>query len=206
MNVTPLFSIPVASDKLDDVDHDSILERLKTLNYETVAANNALISSPPDQVMEDNLFSDLKKSLMIYFNGFVYDILKFENISFSINCSWVNLHKTGQFGQPHTHPNSFYTCVYFPHDVLSDQGDLFFHNESIQTFINKVIDPQISEYNLMNSQAWSFTPKKGEIYIFPSHLNHSVGVNENSADRYSVACNFWVNQFTDKRRTKFISI
>ena len=206
MNIVPLFSIPVATDTLGEIDHDFILEKCKTLEYETVSANNALMNSSSDQVLEDDIFSDLKESLMFYFNGFVNDILKFENISFSMSCSWVNLHKTGHFGHPHMHPNSLYSCVYYPHDVSSDQGDLFFHNETTQTYISRTLDPQIGEYNIMNSNRWSFTPKKGEVYIFPSHLIHSVGVNKSDNDRYSIACNFWVDQFISTTRTKSLRL
>lgn len=213
MNVAPLFSIPCATDTLDEIDHDSILERLKSLDYKMVSVNNAMIQEPrdssfgPDQLLEDELFSDLKNSILIHFHRFIDEVLQFDDIAFYINCSWVNLHRTGHWGHQHYHANALYSCVYYPHDVEDNQGDLRFSApDAINTYISSAVDPRIKEYNILNSKEWKFRPKKGEIYFFPAHLTHSTGVNESDVDRYSIACNFWIKNYNDNRRSKCIYI
>ena len=46
------------------------------------------------------------------------------------------------------------------------------------------------EYNETNSTTWTYVPKNGDIYLFPSFLKHSVEKNLNKKNRYSLAFNF----------------
>jgi uncharacterized protein (TIGR02466 family) len=54
------------------------------------------------------------------------------------------------------------------------------------------MDPsdQIEEYNLMNSNSMKYKPKSGDVYLFPSHLNHSTTKNESDEQRICISFNY----------------
>ena len=47
-------------------------------------------------------------------------------------------------------------------------------------------------YNEFNGDNYSFTPRNGDLLIFPSTLKHSVTYNEVDIERYSIAFNYMV--------------
>lgn len=206
IDITPLFSIPVASTNLSELNHDTLFEKIKNVEYITAGANNALMSKS-DHILESPDFLDLKNSIMSKFETYVYRVLNFKNVKFFINCSWANLHYADHWAHSHYHPNSFYSGVYYPHDVDENLGNICFHcPDSRQSYIPTTLDPKIEEFNIINSRRWCFNPKKGDVIIFPSHLPHTVGQNKTKIDRYSIAFNFWIEQFSDDRRSKCLEI
>ena len=49
------------------------------------------------------------------------------------------------------------------------------------------------EHNNFNSSNWGFTPKTGDLYIFPSNMVHGIAELEMDFDRYSLAGNYMIN-------------
>ena len=45
------------------------------------------------------------------------------------------------------------------------------------------------EYNQFNSNTFNFIPEHQSLIFFPSHLNHRIGMQRNSENRYSIAFN-----------------
>ena len=78
------------------------------------------------------------------------------------------------YQDPHVHPNSVFSCVYYA-SVPEGSGDLVFfspENEMIQLL-------EVDEYNQYSSQTFSFQPMKGDLIIFRSHVRHMVKPNHN---------------------------
>ena len=206
IDISPLFSIPVMKTNLLELNHDNLLDKIKKIEYVNVGSNNALMSKS-DQILDEKVFFKLKKIIIEKFNVYVYEVLQFKDVKFYINCSWANLHFSGHWGHSHYHPNSFYSGVYYPHDVTEDIGSICFHPpDSHQTYIPASLDPQILEFNILNSRKWCFSPQKGDLLIFPSHLPHTVNLNKTKIDRYSIAFNFWVEQFFNNNRSRCLEI
>jgi len=68
------------------------------------------------------------------------------------------------------------------------------------------LDPKIEEFNILNSRTWCFNLKKGDLIIFPSYVPHTVKQNKTNNNRYSIAFNFWVEEFFDDRRSKCLKV
>lgn len=206
MKIIPLFSTPCYVSNLEKISHRSIIDKLKKIEYDVVGSNNAMMSKS-DHILDDPLFFELKKSILSEFENFIYNHLNFQNIKFYINNSWGNVHLYGHWGQSHFHPNSFYSGVYYPQKITEENGVIIFNcPDTYPTYISTNIDPQIKEYNIINSRKWSFSLEEGDIIFFPSHLLHEVTKNLTDKKRFSIAFNFWIEEFVDERRSKYLKI
>ena len=107
-------------------------------------------------------------------------------------CSWVNMHKNGDVAQGHTHTNSMFSGVmYFK--IPENSGELRFHCPAIiPTYVTQTVLPDIVRSNVYNMREINIMPEVGMIIIFPSHLAHSVSVNESNEQRYSMAFNYFM--------------
>lgn len=89
--------------------------------------------------------------------------------------SWFSiLH--GDDLQPHTHADSHFGFVYYVNIPEGRNTPLDFHHREgryephyLFAEMNKP-----AQFNQFNSYTWSFTPKEGDMIIFPGNLPHSV--------------------------------
>jgi len=207
MKIIPLFSTPCYIENIERINHKNIIQKLEKVEYDVVGSNNAMMSKS-DHILDDHLFFKLKEKILEKFDNFIYNHLNFENIKFYINNSWVNLHCPGHWGQVHYHPNSFYSGVYYPQKIDQETGFITFScPDTYPTYISTNIDPKIKEYNIINSRKWSISLEEGDVMFFPSHLLHEVTQNLSSDQkRFSIAFNFWIDEFIDERRSKYLKI
>ncbi len=54
------------------------------------------------------------------------------------------------------------------------------------------LNPEASKQNLFNTPVNVLTPKHGDVFLFPSEINHMVENNQASEDRWSIAFNCFV--------------
>ena len=190
MEVYPLFSNPILCDIID-YDSKSINEYLEEINYEQYEYKNGY-SSLDQKILLHEKFSEVRFIIENYINCFLFEILKFKQGKIKHSCSWINLHKTGDYAQTHNHPNSFISGILYL-KVPSDCGKIYFsHPEEIPSYRTSTISPSIGEFNIYNSKVWSFEPKKNMLLIFPSHLSHGTDKNLSNLNRYSLAFNYFL--------------
>ena len=103
--------------------------------------------------------------------------------------SWANLHKKGDFAQVHAHYNSIISGVWYL-TTTSKTGKLVVHSD--HKLFGNLLDFPKRVYNEFNGDNYSFTPRNGDLLIFPSTLKHSVTHNEVDIERYSIAFNYMV--------------
>jgi uncharacterized protein (TIGR02466 family) len=98
-----------------------------------------------------------------------------------ISSLWANVHKKGGFNHVHIHPGSCFSGTYYL--KCSDlSGKLIFSDPRHGA--------EMSEYhNIIENTNYSFTPKVGSLFIFPSWLPHYVEQNLDFDDRISVSFN-----------------
>lgn len=102
-----------------------------------------------------------------------------------LNNAWININKKGSSNMQHIHPRSIMSAVFY---VKSDEdsGDLFIEDDTRQRYINELIT---YANNPLTYNTVSYKPKKGRLLIFPSWVNHGVGLNKSNEDRISIAFN-----------------
>lgn len=106
---------------------------------------------------------------------------------FEITTSWFTRAKKNQESVLHNHRNCFYSAVlYFGEYEKETVGQIDFMSP-IQSLFNYDITP--TQWNLLNSHQWSFTPDHGLLMIFPSFLYHKITHHNSKNNRYSLAFN-----------------
>jgi len=85
----------------------------------------------------------------------------------------------------HTHDNSIISGVLHLND---DDANLNFYSHK-KHFL---LDFNYKEYNMCNTNCWSSPTKKGNLFLFPSQLNHGVDNQKIKRDRISLSFNTWV--------------
>jgi len=188
VNYINVWGIPIFSNNIKI--SDKIINDLKSLPIERVHIDNGY-NSLEKYVLNQKPFILLKNSILENLNIYLYKIIKIKkNINFKLMNSWVNVHKKGDWAQEHEHSNSYISGIVYL-DVFGNSGNLIFKKENNWTNIfPKVPLIDFEEYNETNSTTWTYVPKNGDIYLFPSFLKHSVEKNLNKKNRYSLAFNF----------------
>ena len=72
-------------------------------------------------------------------------------------------------------------------------GDLEFAKSfSMPTYSSTSVKPRPLVPNILNSDTWKITPESGDVFIFPSHLEHSVGTNTSGKNRCVISFNYFL--------------
>ena len=138
---------------------------------------------------EDNYILNRKefKNIKIFLEDCCKDYLEKiicpeNNIELYITQSWLNYTKENQFHHKHSHPNSVVSGVLY---FNCNKDSIKFYNSNI----NHTIKPLIKNYNFWNSETWTFPTKTGELFMFPSSLNHGVDIKKENNIRISLSFN-----------------
>ena len=185
------FPTPVFCNNIDiDVDTK---EFLLNSSFERMTSNNGNMSENPF-ILDNEVCKGFVDKLFFQLELFVDRYLRIDDSHFEwyMQNSWVVEHNPNDFGQMHHHANSLISGVYYL-DIPEHSGDITFHKPAGLTNIFHVsTDIPFKEYTPINCGRWSFTPREGDIILFPSHLLHSIEQNETNKLRYSLAFNFHI--------------
>ena len=130
----------------------------------------------------NNLKKELTEKVKEYFNK----VLRATDVEPYITQSWLNYTETNQFHHTHNHPNSLVSGVFYI-DVDEEKDKIKFCKPGYQQLRLKVTD-----YNQWNSEHWWFPVSTGELFLFPSSLEHTVEHKKGSNTRISLAFNVFV--------------
>lgn len=116
----------------------------------------------------------------IYLNYAGYDLsftkLRVRNI-------WANEMVSGSVQTTHNHVGCVMSgCLYL--EVPIEGGEIKFHNPSLR--FDRVNLP-IKEYTELNSNIWGLQPKKGQMFMWHSHVQHGVPESIFEGVRKSIA-------------------
>jgi uncharacterized protein (TIGR02466 family) len=100
----------------------------------------------------------------------------------TLDGSWVNYFKPGQFEERHQHYPSFISGVYYLKTNGAD-GDLRFYAPS--TAMSVMNDKN----RFLAFKTANYSPQEGRLILFPSWVEHSVGMNKTQDTRVSIAFN-----------------
>jgi uncharacterized protein (TIGR02466 family) len=103
--------------------------------------------------------------------------------------SWFSLFQEHQYGQVHNHGNADVSGCYYV-ETSGDDGDLFFEdprpaNESNYVFSGRYM-----------AGRRPYTPKVGQLIMFPGYILHGIKTNSKKTDRVSLSFNI---KFIDPR-------
>ena len=180
---------------------DDLLAHLKGLDQQKIIYNSTYNGDVTNdkQVLNHDICAPLKEQVQAGLDEFLlrYYKIKFDG-NFFVHRSWVLRHRPEHWSQAHSHPNSILSGVLYL-DVPEGSGEIqFYKPENYHNWINTdTLRFMVNEWHEYNCDAWSIPPKAGQLFIFPSHLKHSVYINETKESRWSLAFDCFLEGLLD---------
>ena len=103
------------------------------------------------------------------------------NIAVKELYGWVNINNPGSYNNPHNHPKTDLSVVYYP-KVPAGSGNLILARTDAAVYGNLYNNHPIG-------REFEIRPTEGHAYIFPAHLWHWVTPNQSEEDRISITFN-----------------
>ncbi len=185
--VTGLFPTPIYFSKLErSLTKKELLfiDKYKKKVY----PNGTSVTSIDSYILNNKIFKNLKNELNLRIQDYFDKIICTKNnITPYITQSWLNYTEENQYLRAHSHGNSIISGVFY---VSSDEkldSIKFFNNPHPSTIVFNT-----KEWNIFNSESWSFSVKTGDIILFPSSLIHMVENKKGKNTRISLAFNVFV--------------
>jgi len=97
---------------------------------------------------------------------------------------WININPKGSFNQPHVHPVSRFSGVFYI-TAPENSGDICFTRDANDYALGSIC-PNNTRYS---SAQWMYAPKENRAIIFPAWVKHQVLPNESDELRISLAFN-----------------
>ena len=127
------------------------------------------------------LFQVAKAQLVEYLNGLGGNTGVVWNIQGA--GLWLNVNGRGHYNKPHNHAGTHFSGIYYV-KVPPKSGMLYFQRPSHN---NPIIEEHCK--NREYGPLFEVMPRDGDMFIFPSELNHGVYPNYSREERISVAFN-----------------
>ena len=179
--VVHLFSTPLYLTKLNV--SQSVFHFIKSQKFRY--HGNGYITH--EYILECPEMESIKNSITNEVKSYLYDTCRISDIMIpELVTSWVNLHKKGDHAPIHCHTNSIVSGVWYL-SFPENSGEFLTHTDN-KLFGNLLDFPKTE--NLFNSAFNSFTPKNGDLILFPSDLKHSVIPSKSDKERFSLAFNY----------------
>ena len=133
-------------------------------------------------LLNNPLFTPLEKSMSECVQIAVSQQKPKQAVSFRVQ-AWANVHEKGGYNVLHMHPNCLMSGCYY----LSVPK-----NPSAIVFRDPRPGPVMTQFNgdgIHSATVQGFTPKEGQLFVFPHWLEHGVETNESDELRISIAFN-----------------
>ena len=207
-NVEGVFPVPLYRTNLkDELDEDEVKSLIiDNKNDENWIENiNKNFSSNNSYILDSGL-DKMKNSLMNHINNFFFNVLGEDDSITKIKMtqSWLNFNPKGTSHHQHSHSNSIISGVLYL-SCDDKTGNFNIHRTENKLFKNFLTEKK--SYNTYTYTHMWYKPKKYDLYLFPSNLEHSVDVNESENLRISLAFNTFytgkIGSYNQKTELKF---
>lgn len=194
-HVEILYGCPVLSFKNAFKLSEKELEFIKNIEYQKFYKDNdieykdKLVQvSKSQNILNDYLpLLDLRKKINEYAGKYIDELICVDN-EFDIVQSWVSKTEPGINHHNHHHKGALFSLVYY---AQADNSKITF--DSKENFLTKGFnfDYNVKEQNILNSLEVEFTPKTGDILIFPGYIEHRAE-NLDTKEKYIIGANYFI--------------
>lgn len=171
---TPVYVTSIGNLSSEELNKIDSFEFRETSIADLVSSNTKIIDELPQ----------LKSKIEFHLKSYIDNILcPATDISLRFTQSWIN--KIGNVKQHliHTHPNSIISGVYY---IFPETPSSIIFYKSSKT---DLIELDLFSNNEFNSKEFKVNVTSGMLIMFPSHLAHSVEINQSETPRISLAFN-----------------
>lgn len=201
-DVYPLFSTPVykSSEEIDE----ELRQKIKKEEVHRITSNNGYLSDNT-YLLNEGYLKNLKDKIQSQIDYYIHSVLNVETeIEFYITNSWTTVHEKGDYAPQHNHTNSLFSGTYYIDVPEDDESALHFHAKDKNILFPNSIFPTINDWNIINSRQYYFKPQTGDLFIFPSHLDHSVNQLTSESKRYCLAFNIFAKGTLKNRDAEYV--
>lgn len=186
----PIFSTPIYMSRDQQLALD-YYDKITSLDYYRMTANGWITEDT--YVLEREDLAPLKDYITSHINNFLHNDLQVQDdLEFYITNSWVTIHDKDDYAPLHDHVNSLFSGTFYI-DIPEDDDSVFeLVTKDHYRIFPHLIQPQIKDYNLFNSNGWSIKPETGTLILFPSSLKHATTVMSSNNRRYCIAFNIFL--------------
>jgi hypothetical protein len=188
------------------VDYKIIQELLELSSKQTQSYREYLVANIQNEYgFEGNDKNEAWNMIKPYIKDYIEKIVapRVPDVKFDSNLRnlWVNYQKNGEYNPHHNHPGhiSFVIYLQIPEELKTEKNITFSNQPGSITFLHgdtpKIYGLRENiEYDIDNSilpiNKFNYLPVTGEMFVFPSYLNHFVDAFEtNDVERISLAGN-----------------
>ena len=188
----PLFGYPIYVSE-SKPPSDNVVEFIRNLEYQLHDKGNFHISKNT-RILDLEELKDTKALLQSHLNEYFYDVLGVDNKhEIYFTNSWTIKYSKGSMAGQHRHVNSCVSGTYYLNTPEDDGSEFQFYNPNNYSIFPAQFRPIINHYNLFNSTTWTLKPKRGDVFLWPSPLDHSVSTITSNQERIMLAFNTFIN-------------
>lgn len=184
--LTPLFAEPIYRGNI--ASHIST-EQISYIQNLKMVRNQANLISENLYLFEEPEMASIKAVVQEALDFYARDVMGITQQLY-VTQSWalVNSPSIGMHG--HSHSNSVVSGSLYYCDMPEAGGNMVFDRH--RTYQQLQLTPERDKRNIYNTPLNVIEPRKGEVVLFSSSLQHFVENNSSAEDRYSIAFNTFI--------------
>ena len=195
-NEATLFPTPFWMVQIKCVDNESLKEycySIKNNSDGVERSNKGGWHSHPYEIVEPypQAFIELVEDTTKFINQYCSKLTEIDNLS--LGNFWFNINPKNSYNQPHDHQGALLSAVYYIQCEGDDPGNFeIYRGDSAEYFMSAASygDRETPWFLFPN---YIIKPLTNYLFILPSWVKHSVGMNNTDSDRISLAMNFASN-------------
>jgi len=185
-DVQPLFAEPVFR---ADIGHAISQEQIDFIKNQKMVSNKVNLISENLYLFEAPEMKSIKDAVHEALELYADKVMSIPQKLF-VTQSWSLMNQPGMGMHGHSHSNSIVSGSLYFCDLPDPVSHMIFDRHN--TYQQLVIHPAVDRQNVYNTPANRVVPKKNEVVLFSSNLQHHVESNQSSEPRYSIAFNSFI--------------
>ncbi len=184
--VEPLFAEPYFRADIGDAISDEQIEFIKNLK---MVVNRTNLISENLYIFEEPELESIKSAMQDALDIYATEVMGVTQKLF-ITQSWslINHPNVGMHG--HSHSNSVVSGSLYFCDMPTPAASMVFDKH--KAYQQLELNPEKDKQNIYNTPLNVITPRKNEVILFSSGLQHFVEPNGSNEPRYSIAFNSFI--------------
>lgn len=184
--VEPLFAEPLFR---ADLGHAITEEEIGFIKNLKMTNNQTNLISENLYIFEEPELARIKLAIQNVLDAYARDVMGIPQKLY-VTQSWSLINQPGMGMHGHSHSNSVISGSLYFCDLPEPNAGMVFDRH--RTYQQLQLNPVPEKRNIFNTHANIIYPKKNEVLLFSSSLQHFVEANQSDQPRYSIAFNTFV--------------
>ncbi len=185
-DIQPLFAEPFMR---ADIGHAISAEQVDFIKNLKMIRNKSNLISENLYIFEEPQLRSVKRAVQETLDAYASEVLGVKQRLY-ITQSWSLINPPGVGMHGHTHSNSLVSGSLYYTDLPEPASGMIFDRH--RTYQQIELRPEREKNNLYNATANLVMPRRNDVILFSSSLQHMVQVNGSSEPRYSIAFNSFI--------------